>query len=65
MQHTAQLELLSGALDNLIRHTLTGCAHSARRAALLLERLERAADTDVELQDACQRMREHLEDSHV
>lgn len=65
MQPTAQLELLSGALDNLIRHTLTGCGQSARRAVLLLDRLETAADTDVELQDACQRMRERLEDGHV
>ncbi len=65
MQQTAQLELLSGALDNLIRHTLTGCGQTARRAAILLDRLAEAGETDSELQNACQRMCEHLEDRYV
>jgi len=65
MQQTAQLELLSGALDNLIRYTLTGCSLAGHRAAMLLDRLGQAQETDAEMQDACQRMREHLEHRHV
>ena len=65
MHQTAQLGLLSAALDNLIRHTLTGCGQSTRRAIILLGRLESALETDSELQDACQRMREHLEAGYV
>lgn len=65
MHQTAQIGLLSGALDNLIHHTLTGCGQSAQRAIILLSRLESALETDSELQDACQRMREHLEDGDV
>lgn len=65
MQPAAQPELLAGALDNLIHHVLTGCGQSARRAVLLLDRLAVADETDAELQDACQRMRERLEDGHV
>jgi len=65
MQQTAQLELLSGALDNLIRYTLTGCSQAAHRADMLLDRLGQALETDAEMQDACQRMREYLEHRHV
>jgi len=64
-RHTAQPELLAAALDNLIRHALTGCAQAAHRAAMLLERVGQALETDTELKDACERMRERLEERHV
>ncbi|MCU0841161.1 MAG: hypothetical protein MUC79_05490 [Thiobacillaceae bacterium] len=57
---TANPELMAGALDNLMRFLLTGCRHSAGRAALLLERLAAAPDTDVDLELACQRMSDRL-----
>lgn len=58
-------QLAYGALDHLMRHVLTGCAQSARRAALLLERIEAAEATDDEMRANCQRLRERLEDGHV
>jgi len=65
MQQTAQLELLSGALDNPIRYALTGCSQAVHRAAMLIDRLGQALETDAEMQDACQRMREYRVDRHV
>lgn len=62
---TAQSELFCGALDNLMRHLLTGCAQSAQRAALLLGRIESAESTDAEMRATCERMREQLEDGRV
>jgi hypothetical protein len=58
-------QLAYGALDHLMRHVLTGCAQSAQRAALLLERIEASDDADIELRANCQRLRERLEDGHV
>jgi hypothetical protein len=63
MPPTAQLAY--GALDQLMRHVLTGCAQSARRAALLLERIEVSETTDEEMRVNCRRLRERLEDEHV
>ncbi|MBK6742842.1 MAG: hypothetical protein IPG66_07635 [Hydrogenophilales bacterium] len=65
MIHTAQPELFSGALDNLMRHLLTGCVQSAQRAVLLLGRIESSESTDAEMRDTCERMREQLEDGRV
>lgn len=65
MLNTAQPELFTGALDNLMRHLLTGCVQSAQRAALLLGRIESAESTDEEMRSTCQRMREQLEDGRV
>lgn len=59
---TANPELMAGALDNLMRFLLTGCRHSARRAAILLERLAAAPDTDADLELTCQRMSDSLAD---
>ncbi len=65
MSLAAHPELACGALDQLMRHMLTGCAQSAQRAALILERIESAEDADSELRQHCQRVREQLEDGHV
>lgn len=58
-------QLAYGALDQLMRHVLTGCAQSARRAALLLERIEASETADDEMRANCRRLRERLEDGDV
>jgi hypothetical protein len=58
-------KLAYGALDHLMRHVLTGCALSARRAALLLERIEACEVADDEMRANCRRLRERLEDGHI
>lgn len=57
--------LITGALDHLMRHTLTGCAHAAHHAAQLLDTLSERADLDSETRCLCGRMCELLETGHV
>jgi len=57
--------LLAGALDHLIRHTLTGCEHAAHHAAQLLDVLSDRPDVDSETRALCGRMCELLETGHV
>jgi hypothetical protein len=57
--------LIAGALDHLMRHTLTGCEHAAHHAAQLLDVLSERADLDREMRSLCGRMSECLEAGHV
>jgi hypothetical protein len=57
--------LIAGALDHLMRHTLTGCEHAAHHAAQLLDVLSERTDLDSETRCLCGRMSEHLETGHV
>jgi len=57
--------LLTGALDQLMRHTLTGCIHAAHQAARLLDVLAERSDLDQETRALCGRMCEQLEAGHV
>ena len=54
--------LLAGALDHLLRYTLTGCGQSGRHAAYLLERLSNQDGMGDELRSLCARMSEALAD---
>lgn len=53
--------LIAAALDHLMRHALTGCAHAAHHAARLLDALSERADVDRETRCLCDRMCEQLE----
>lgn len=53
--------LLTGALDHLMRHSLTGCEHAAHQATRLLEVLSERSDVDNETRRLCGRMCEKLE----
>jgi hypothetical protein len=57
--------LYAGALDQLMRHTLTGCGQAAHQAARLLDVLSQRADVDHETRSLCDRMCERLEAGHV
>lgn len=57
--------LIAGALDHLMRHSLTGCAQAAHHAAQLLDVLSERADLDREMRSLCDRMSERLEADHV
>ncbi len=57
--------LIAGALDHLMRHALTGCAHAAHHAAQLLDVLSERLDIDSETRSLCGRMCERLEADHV
>lgn len=57
--------LLAGALDQLMRHALTGCGRAAHQAARLLDALAERPDIDAETRDLCGRMSEHLAGGHV
>ena len=57
--------LFVGALDHLMRHALTGCAHAAHHAAQLLDLLSERPDVDSETRCLCGRMAESLEAGHV
>jgi hypothetical protein len=52
--------LLTGALDHLMRHALTGCEHAAHQASRLLEQLSERADVDRDTRLLCERMSEKL-----
>lgn len=53
---TAPDALLAGALDHLLRYALTGCNHSARHAAYLLDHLAERPDVCGDLRANCERM---------
>ena len=57
--------LIAGALDHLMRHTLTGCAQAAHHAAQLLDVRSDRQDIDSETRSLCGRMCERLETGHV
>jgi broad specificity phosphatase PhoE len=59
--HTAQMNLLAGALDNLMRLTLTGCRQSAHRTARILLELSELHGLDEELRRLCGRVSVKLE----
>lgn len=59
MSHASAL-LLAGSLDHLLRHALTGCLHSGRHAAYLLERVAAQGEVDAELRHLCGQMSERL-----
>jgi hypothetical protein len=54
-------ELWAGALSQILIHDETGCAHSARHATLLLERLSDMANLDDETRALCERASRRLE----
>jgi len=58
MEHTTTL--LTGALDQLMRHQLTGCRHAAYQAVRLLDVLAERADMDDETRGLCGQMGDHL-----
>jgi hypothetical protein len=47
-------ELWAGALSLLLRHNLTGCTHSARQAATVLERIASCPEVDAETRALCE-----------
>lgn len=53
--------LFAGALDQLMRHSLTGCSTAAHQAARLLDVLSERADLDDDMRQRCGRMCEQLE----
>lgn len=55
--------LLAGALEQLMRYLLSGCAHSAKHATYLLDRLSTHPELGEEMQDVCDRMCEFLENA--
>ncbi len=56
--------LYAGALDQLMRHALTGCGHAAHQAARLLDVLSQRVDVDSETRSLCDKMCERLEAAH-
>lgn len=56
--------LLAGALDQLMRHNLSGCEHAAHQAARLLDALAERPDVDGETRYLCDKMRDRLERGH-
>lgn len=57
--------LLAGALDQLMRHQLSGCEHAAHQAARLLDALAERPEVDRETRYLCGKMCERLESGHV
>lgn len=57
--------LYAGALDQLMRHSLTGCRQAAHLAAHLLDVLSERADVDQETRRLCDRMCDKLENDRV
>lgn len=53
--------LVAGALAHLARHMTTGCLHSARVAALLLERVAEDGDADPHLREHARELVEILD----
>ena len=58
MDNTATL--LAGALDQLMRHSLTGCRQAAHQAARLLEVLSESPEMDQDTRRLCGRMSDSL-----
>jgi len=57
-------ELWAGALSLLLIHGESGCPHSARNAARLLERLSESSDVDDETRALCERASYRLDGNH-
>jgi hypothetical protein len=57
--------LYAGALDQLMRHELTGCRQAAHQAARLLDVLSERVDLDQETRRLCGRMCDKLENDRV
>lgn len=57
--------LYVGALDQLMRHELTGCRQAAHHAARLLDVLSERVDVDQETRRLCGRMCDKLENERV
>lgn len=57
--------LFAGALDHLIRHTLTGCTQAAHHAAQLLNALSDCPEVDSETRCLCGRMCDLLENGQL
>ncbi len=57
--------LYAGALDQLMRHELTGCRQAAHQAARLLDVLSERVDVDQETRRLCGRMCDMLENDRV
>lgn len=57
--------LYVGALDQLMRHELTGCRQAAHQAARLLDVLSERVDVDQETRRLCGRMCDKLENERV
>jgi len=53
--------LVTGALDQLMRHSLTGCGQAAHQAARLLDVLSESPSLDQETRSLCGRMCDRLE----
>lgn len=53
--------LLADAIDHLMRYRLTGCPHSVRHAAHLVDQLTGQPDLDDDTRCLCGRMSEALE----
>lgn len=47
-------DLWAGALSLLLRHNLTGCTHSARQAAAVLDRISSFPELDDETRTLCE-----------
>jgi len=58
---TPTTALLTGALDHLMRHQLTGCTQAAHQAARLLDALAESADVDVITRGLCGQMCDRLQ----
>ncbi|NTV11923.1 MAG: hypothetical protein HGA47_14320 [Zoogloea sp.] len=52
--------LWAGALSLLLRHSLTGCVHSAHQAADLLDRLADSPELDRETRNLCEEVSQRL-----
>lgn len=55
-------DIYAGALSLVLRHDLTGCAHSARQAVDLLERLAASPTVDGDTRALYEQMCERLLD---
>ena len=53
--------LIAAALDHLMRHALTGCAHDGHQASRLLDVLSERPEVDSDTRKLCGRMCEKLE----
>ncbi|MEW6678449.1 MAG: hypothetical protein AB1421_11050 [Pseudomonadota bacterium] len=53
--------LVTGALDQLMRHSLTGCRQAAHQAARLLDVLSESPDLDQDTRSLCGLMCDRLE----
>lgn len=51
---------LAGALSHLLHHAETGCPHSARQAARLLEEIAKAPELDAETRGLYERAIDRL-----